>query len=443
MSDMQQARASNRAPLFHLADRALNRPLIIHPDKAAIILDVLAGRIDVSGPDMGSLTPEASRFVGSNRRDDGSHSVNRVAGGVAVVSIVGTLVNRGAFIGASSGLVSYEGISAQLREAASDPSVHSVILDIDTGGGEAGGITGVAGQIAALAKTKRVVAVVNDTACSGGYWIASAADEIVVSETSVVGSIGVLVLHVNRAGEMQQKGWSPTFIHAGAHKVDGHSLGPLPDGVRADIQQAIDGLYDRFVTGVAAGRGARLSADQARATEARVFHGQAAIAAGLADRIGTFEGVLAELQTRRASTGARQTRGPRMENQNQPGIDSGFTQAQMDAAVTTARAEGASAERARISAIMDGASAKDRPAAARHVALNSDMSADAAATFLAGLPAETKGGGYRTIAERAAAQPEAGGEGVAAEAAAREQSSGAAAAAAHQKSIDKINAMRG
>ena len=274
--------------------------------------------------------------------------------------------------------------------ALADGTVHSVVLDIDTGGGEAGGITAVAAAIKDLRQSKRVVAVVNDTAASGGYWIASAADEIVVSETSMVGSIGVVVLHVNRAGELQQRGWDATFIHAGAHKVDGHSLGPLQDSVRADVQAAINTLYDGFVKGVAAGRGARLSEQAARATEARVYHGQAAIAAGLADRLGTFEGVLAELQSRRGSSDGRQpSRGVRMDNQQpQPGVDTGITQAAHDAAISAARAEGATAERARINAIMSSDAAAERPAMARKLALTTDMSAEAAAAFMADLPAE-------------------------------------------------------
>ena len=283
--------------LHQIAERVLNRPLVIHPDKATILIDVLAGRIGIAPPGV-DMTLEASRFTGQAR----TPSAPRVAGGVAVVSIVGTLVNRGAWVGASSGLVSYEGIGAQLREAANDPSVHSVILDIDTGGGEAGGITTVAAQIKALAAQKRVVAMVNDTACSGGYWLASAASEIVVSETSIVGSIGVVMLHVNRAGEMQQRGLVPTLIHAGAHKVDANPFEKLPDTVRADIQAEVDSLRALFCAGVAAGRGNRLTAEQARATEARVFYGQAAIKAGLADRLGSFDAVLAELQNRKGAS---------------------------------------------------------------------------------------------------------------------------------------------
>lgn len=378
------AHATAGPSLFHIADRALNRPLIIHPDKAAIVMDVLAGRIGVSAPDLSALKPEANRFWGSHRRDDGSTSLVKAGGGVAVITIAGTLVNRGGWIGANSGLVSYEGIGAQLKDAASDPSVHTVILDLDTPGGEAGGITSVGNQIRELSRSKRVIALVNDTAASGGYWMASQASEVVVSETSIVGSIGVLVLHVNRAGELQQKGLDATFIHAGAHKVDGHSLGPLPSDVRADIQASVDALYGQFVTAVAAGRGNRLSADAARATEARVFMGQAAIDAGLADRIGTFESVLADVQRPGRSAPGTNKRNSLMSVETNTEI----TPEAHAAAVSAARAEGAKAERTRIATIMDGAEAKARPVAARQVALTTDMTADAAATFLAALPAE-------------------------------------------------------
>lgn len=391
--------APSRAPLLHLADRALNRPLLLHPDKAAVILDVLAGRISVDSSAAPPLTPEASRFFGSAKREDGSYRMSPASGGVAVISIVGSLVNRGAWIGASSGLVSYEGIAAQLRDAASDASVHSIILDIDTGGGEAGGITGLVAEIVEARKSKYVVAVVNDAAASGGYWIASACDEIVISETGMVGSIGVVVVHVNRSGELQQKGWQPTFIFAGSHKVDGNSMGPLPDEVRADVQASVDDLYDRFLAGVAAGRGSRLTAEAARATEARVFYGQAAIDAGLADRIGTFAGTLADLQTRRATTAFPQKRKEkRMSAENENTV----TLADHTSAVASARAEGATAERGRISAILTCDAAKERPELAKKMAFDTDMSAEAAAAFMASLPAEKPVSSIPSMDERAA-----------------------------------------
>lgn len=439
MPSISGSGAAIRPPLLHIADRALNRPLLLHPDKAAIVLDVLAGRIGVDGADLAGLSPDASRFVGGRMREDGRVGMSPVADGVAVITIEGSLVNRGAWIGASSGLVSYEGVAAQVAEAEADPSVHSVILDIDSGGGEAGGVKVLSDRIAALAKTKRVVAVVNDVACSAAYWIASAASEIVVSETSMVGSIGVVMLHMNRSGELQQKGWTPTLIYSGARKVDGNSMGPLPDDVRAEFQSMTDGLYTKFVEGVAANRGKRLTAEQARATEARVFYGEAAIAAGLADRLGTFDSALAELKQRRATPAARNRKGYRMDtNENRPAAEAIYTQAEMDAAVTKATA----AERGRVATILDSDAARSRPATARKLALGTDMSAEAAAAFMADLPAEAGVSGYKTIAERAAETPECGGDGTSADAAAKEANLSVAAAKGFSAAVDRINASR-
>ena len=110
--------------LIHIADRVLNRPLLITQDKAQVILSVLAGRIGVS-------SPEASRFEGTSLDTDENGRVRvkpyRVANGVGIITITGSLVNRGAWVGASSGLTSYEGIVHQLKTAAADEAVRSVI----------------------------------------------------------------------------------------------------------------------------------------------------------------------------------------------------------------------------------------------------------------------------------------------------------------------------
>lgn len=241
------------------------------------------------------LSPALSRFAGRHRRPDGGYGLNPVDRGVAVVSIVGSLVNRSAWVGASSGLVSYEGLAVQLAEAADRADVHVVLLDLDSGGGEASGVVSLGRQIRALRGRKRVVAVVNDMACSAAYWIAAQASEIVVSETSAVGSIGALVLHIDRSGELAQKGVAPTLIHAGAHKVDGNPFAALPDAVRTEWQAQLDDLVGLFAREVAAGPGKRLTAAAARATEARVFYGRAAVKAGFADRVSTFSAVLDEL----------------------------------------------------------------------------------------------------------------------------------------------------
>lgn len=388
--------------LMHIADRTLNRPLLITPDKAQVLLQVLGGRIGLNGP-------EASRFVGDNvERDDdgrpvrtinqwGEPTVKRkpynVANGVGIITITGSLVNRGAWIGASSGLTSYEGIQHQLGAAAGDADVHAVILDLATPGGEAVGAMETAAAVRALAATKPVVAVVNGMAASAGYAIASGATEIVTTETGVSGSIGVVLLHADFSRQLANEGIEPTLIFAGAHKVDGNPFEPLPDTVRADLQAEVDGIYQAFAKAVAAGRGKRLSVAGARKTEARTFVGEAAVAAGLADRVGTFDAVLAQLSKR--SSGGRsnvQTRKSKMDNENgTPAAgNAGFSQADLDRARAEGRAEGlkagATATMDRIKAIVAADGIKGNgarlTAALDLAAQSAEMSAEAIVAFV-------------------------------------------------------------
>ncbi|WP_223426963.1 S49 family peptidase [Tateyamaria pelophila] len=292
LPDIEHSAAGQSGPsLAQIAGRVLNRPLLLHPDKADLILYVLQGRIGIEP--LQAIMPETNRFVGTYRRDNGSVGSMRVANGIAILPIVGSLVNRGAWIGANSGLVSYEGIAAQLREAQADPEVQAILLDIDSPGGEATGMFATANLVRTVNEVKPVVAFVNDVAASAAYGIASAAREIVVSPTSMLGSIGVVLTHLDRSGEIEDRGVKPTLIHAGAHKVDGHPFGPLSDAVRADLQAEVMKIYDQFVGLVAEGRTGRISSEAIRATEARTYLGADAIVAGLADRMASLDEVIA------------------------------------------------------------------------------------------------------------------------------------------------------
>lgn len=286
--------------LARIADLVLDQPLLITPAKAEVIASVLAGRIGLS-------TSELSRFEGTPLvlDEQGRAKVRpyQVAeGGIAIISVVGSLVNRGAWVGANSGLTSYEGIQHQLKVAAGAAEVRSIVLDVASPGGEAIGAFETAEMVRNVNATKPVVALVNGMACSAAYAIASGAGEIVTVESGVSGSIGVVTLHFDASGMLAKDGVKATLIYAGSHKVDGNPFGPLPDAVRSDLQARVDSIYSAFTTTVAKGRGGRLTEAKARATEARIFRGQDAVAAGLADRVGTFDQVLAQLRGARPAT---------------------------------------------------------------------------------------------------------------------------------------------
>jgi signal peptide peptidase SppA len=387
-----------------LAYRLIGRPLLILPEKAQIIFAALEGRIV---PDLppgddearvaveGGGQPEASRFVGGYDPRRSSGQFVRAAGRTALITIDGSLVNRGAWLDSRSGLTSYEGLAAQVDAAAADPDIDNIVLDINSPGGEAGGMFGLAAKIRAVRSSKKIVAVVNDMAASAGYGIASQADEIVISPTSIVGSIGVVMLHLDRSAEMQRRGIKPTLIHAGAHKVDGNSFEALSESVRAELQDQVEATLKLFVEAVAAGRGGRLTTARARGTEARIFIGRDAIAAGLADRIGSLDDVLADLNRAAPRAPASTPKGKIMDNSYDDGI------------ARNAR----TAERQRIGAILRSAEAEGRADAALRLATETDMSAEAATSMLATFPRAAATPSIPTIEERQQGRQEIGASG--------------------------------
>lgn len=280
-----------------IAARAFNTPLLVEPSKAMAFLSGLGPRIlgrrveMVDGSETAdgtiALPARASILAGGLTESLRHHgdAPYPVVGGIAVIEISGVLIHRGGWIGQSSGQTSYEGIAAQIEAAAIDPAIRGLALEIDSFGGEVAGVFDLADRIRAIRRNKPVWAFVAEHAFSAGYALASQADRIVLPRTGALGSIGVVVLHADLSGQLDQDGVRVTLIHSGQHKVDGNPYQPLPEAVRDDIQREIDVLRFLFAETVAAGRAGRLSQEAALATEAATYRGVDAIVAGLADEV--------------------------------------------------------------------------------------------------------------------------------------------------------------
>jgi signal peptide peptidase SppA len=381
--------------LARIADRVIGRPLLLHPAKAELIASVLADRIGIGAlvdPAAAGLPaeltaplaerPAANRMIGEPI-GGGRSVLYRRANGVGIIPVVGTLTNRGLAIGEdSSGFTSYESLGVQLAAAMADPQVQAVLLDMDSAGGEATGMFGLAQSIRAARAQKPVTAVVSDMAASAAYGLAASATDIVVSPTSITGSIGVVMLHLDQSRELEMKGRKPTMIFAGAHKVDGNPFGPLSENVRADLQREVDTFYARFVDQVSAGRPA-LTGDKVRGTEARIFIGSEALDRGLADRMGTFEETLTRMSSAiNATSRPTTTGGPLMSNVPADTIP----RAEHDAALAAAQAATRTATVERIRAILSHTEAKGREGQALVFALDTDMAPEVAAKALAASP---------------------------------------------------------
>lgn len=273
--------------------RLLNRPQLIEPGAAAAVIGALLPGAEILAYS-GGEAPEM--------RDGRDYAVT--TGSTAIIPVVGELVHRGAAMDAGSGLTSYQALQDVMAEALGDPGITGIMLDVDSPGGEAGGVLDFSEWLAAQRGTKPIWASVNLQACSAAYAIASAADRIVLSGTdAVAGSIGVVAVHTDLSAGLERQGAKLTFIYAGAHKVDGNPAMPLPDAVRDEWQAEVDALYGRFCAVVAVNRG--ISPVRVRDTEARVFRAADAVAAGLADDIVSQEDALIALTERRAPAGAR------------------------------------------------------------------------------------------------------------------------------------------
>jgi signal peptide peptidase SppA len=280
-----------------IAARAFNTPLLVEPTKAMAFLSGLGPRIlgrrvelqDADGAIEGAVSlPARASLLASSLTEHLQHkgdTLYPVVDGIAVIEISGVLIHRGGWIGQSSGQTSYEGIAAQIEAAGRDPSVRGVALEIDSFGGEVAGVFDLADQIRALRRDKPVWAFVAEHAFSAGYALASQADRILLPRTGAVGSIGVVVMHADLSGQLDQDGVKVTMIHSGAHKVDGNPYEPLPESVRNDIQREIDVLRFLFAETVEAGRAGRLTQDAALASEAATYRGADAVSAGLADEV--------------------------------------------------------------------------------------------------------------------------------------------------------------
>lgn len=303
-------------------------------------------------------------------------------GSVAILEARGPMFRHANIFTAISGATSYDVLRRDLQSALDDTSVRAIVMSYDTPGGHVTGVDELAKAIRAGKSKKPIVAYVGGSAASAGYWLASQSTEVVIADTAVLGSIGVMAT-LQDTSEADAKAGKLTFVSS-------QSPDKRPDlstdAGRARVQRLVDALAEVFISTVAAGRGIKPEQVTAKFGGGDLLVGAAAVAAGMADRIGSFEGLVAELAAGKPSyLSSSNTRTARMSENDT------VAKADHDAAVATARSEGekagASAERKRIGDILALDEATGREASARHLALTTDLTAEQAKGVLSGLTA--------------------------------------------------------
>lgn len=266
--------------LPHLAQRMFNTPLAIHPRKAEVVMAAMAERFGIT-----RIRAMPDDFWGDD--DDFSSEAEdkgyEVVGGVAVIPIQGTLVQKLGTLRPYSGMTGYDGIRQSFLTALYDPEVSAICLDIDSPGGEVAGCFDLVDEIYGARGQKPIHSILSESAYSAAYALASAADRITVPRTGGVGSIGVIVMHVDWSQRIKADGFQVTIITYGDRKAETNPYTPLSEQAAKAIQDEVNSVGQLFVSTVARNRG--ITEKVIRDTQAACFMAADGVALGLADEI--------------------------------------------------------------------------------------------------------------------------------------------------------------
>lgn len=282
---------------LRIAELLFNRPLMISEAKLNVILRVLGPRFNI---DLSGLPSAEMAQISEQERARAGY---RVHGGVGIIGIHGPLMHRVlASEFPSGGPTTYADIRRAFDLALVDDAVQSVVLEIDSPGGEVHGVFDLADHIFQSRAVKPITAVVNESAFSAGYLLASAASRIVLPRTGGVGSVGVIATHADFSRAEDAAGITVTHVFAGARKADFSPHQPLSSDALTTLQGMVDDTYEMFVDTVARNRG--LKSKEVRDTEAGIFEGKKAVAARLADEVSAADKAIANAGKRETTISA-------------------------------------------------------------------------------------------------------------------------------------------
>lgn len=286
-----------------IGQNLFNVPLMLRPEKceivAAALLDHLGvaklNRIDGTSMGVVELRQEAS-LATSEARDE--RRFYEVIDGVALIPVQGSLMQRVRGLDPYSGAVGYNQIEAKLERAQDDDTVRAVLLDVDSPGGQVAGCFDLARKIAGYSRRaggKPIVGAANEQACSAGYALLSACDEIYMPETGVVGSIGVWTLLVDMTRNLDREGIEITMVRAGDRKARGAYFEKADKETVTKLMNWVEATRDQFCGIVAANRGIPLA--DVKSQEGDWFHGEEALSRRLIDGFGPFEAIFNRART--------------------------------------------------------------------------------------------------------------------------------------------------
>jgi signal peptide peptidase SppA len=276
----------------------LAAPWAIEPDWLRVVFGVWSrGQLDA--PALAKARAEwEARGAQRPRLDESASAVPgtggslRIMGSVGVLAVDGPLFRHADLLTDVSGGTSYDALWKGLEAAEKNDQVKTILLRVNSPGGEADGVSELAKGIAAASKP--VWAYVDGLCASAAYWLASQAKWIVAEETSEVGSIGVRLGIIDDSARMEAAGIRKIEIISSVSP--GKRSHPIDDEVIGRLQMRVDDLAEKFVEAVATGRGASTKRVLEDFGKGDVFIAAKALDAGMVDDIADFTETLSNLE---------------------------------------------------------------------------------------------------------------------------------------------------
>jgi len=214
-------------------------------------------------------------------------------GNVAIIDVAGPLFKRANLMTTFCGATAYETVRRDLQAAMDNASISAILLNIHSPGGEAAGVAELATAINEVRGRKRIVSYAGDQAASAAFWLGAASDEFIIGPTAALGSMGVVAGYRDTSAQDAARGIKTIeFVSSQSpyKRVDINTQ----EG-RDRVQARVDSMAAVFVETVAKYRGVSVEHALERFGQGDVLIGKAAVDAGMADGVATFEQVLASL----------------------------------------------------------------------------------------------------------------------------------------------------
>jgi ClpP class serine protease len=277
---------------LRFVEKLANAPWMCTPEHVELLHSIFVSYLDRAATGQRLDVQAVEREIG--RPLDNTRRVT-TRGGVAKIPVEGTIMRRASLFTEMSGGVSTEAIAKDFIAAYNDATVHSILFVFDSPGGEAHGI----GELAETIREKRdlgekrIEAYCDGDCCSAAYFLASATSKITTDARATVGSIGTVV-RVKNPDAFKTK-THLEFVSAQSPKK---RVDPNTEAGREAIQSWINDMGAEFIQAVADNRGVTVEKVLEDFGQGFVMTGRKAVAAGMADEIGSEEGVLAALMER-------------------------------------------------------------------------------------------------------------------------------------------------